>query len=261
MILVKIGCILTRQQQHLQELQMHWLTPSVEITIQDRPQRYDERDNPMTTFPNSPRLIKGALIGIDPLNPLAGIVVFQYNPETMTRRLEPRAAGGDGDPGEATRLSGPPKETITVSIEIDAADQLEQGNPQAVTMGIHPTLAALEMMLYPKSATVIANTILAAVGTIEILPMEGPFILFVWGPQRVLPVRLTSLNITEEAYDPLLNPIRAKVELSLTVLSYQDLSVLHPGHSLFLAHQMVKEVLATINVTSSAQNIVAGLQL
>lgn len=215
----------------------------------------------MTTFPNSPRLLKGALIGVDPLNPLSGSVVFQYNPETMTRRLEARAAGADGDPGEATRLSGPPRETITVSVEIDATDQLEQGDPQAVVAGIHPTLAALETMLYPKSASVIANTLLAAVGTIEILPLEGPLLLFVWGPQRVLPVRLTGLNISEEAYDPLLNPIRANVELSLTVLSYQDLSVLHPGHSLFLAHQMAKETLARLNAAKSSQNRIAGLQL
>ena len=51
----------------------------------------------MSTFPNSPRLIKGALIGVDPFNPLASVVVFQYNPDTMTRRLEPRTAGGDGE--------------------------------------------------------------------------------------------------------------------------------------------------------------------
>ena len=169
--------------------------------------------------------------------------------------------GGDGERGEVMRLSGPPKETITLSIEIDATDQLEQANPLTSTVGIHPTLAALEMMLYPKSALVITNTILAALGTIEILPMEAPFILFVWGPQRVLPVRLTSFSITEEAYDSLLNPIRAKVELSLTVLSYQDFSVLHPGYALFLAHQVTKEVLATTNVANSAQNIVTGLRL
>ncbi|TQV82482.1 hypothetical protein FKG94_06995 [Exilibacterium tricleocarpae] len=215
----------------------------------------------MTTFPGSPRLIKGALVGIDPLNPLAGIIVFQYNPETMTRRLEARTAGGEGDPGEATRLSGPPRETITVSIEIDAADQLEQGDTAAATLGIHPALAALEVMLYPKSAMVVANTALSLLGTIEILPMEGPFVLFVWGPQRVLPVRLTGFSITEEAYDPLLNPIRAQVELSMNVLSYQDLSVLHPGHSLSLAHQVAKEVLATTNTGNNAQNIIAGLQL
>ena len=215
----------------------------------------------MTTFPNSPRLIKGALVGVDLFNPLASVVVFQYNPDTMTRRLEARAASGDGDRGEAQRLTGPPKETITLSVEIDATDQLEQANPLAVTMGIYPTLSALEMMLYPKSAVVIANTILSLIGTIEILPMEGPFILFVWGPQRVLPVRLSSLSITEEAYDPLLNPIRAKAELSLSVLSYQDLGVLHPGHWLFLAHHMAKEVMATMNVANSAQNIAAGLRL
>ena len=146
----------------------------------------------MTTFPGSPRLLKGALVGVDLFNPLASIVVFQYNPDTMTRRLEPRGAGGDGDRGEAFRLAGPPKETITLSVEIDATDQLEQVHPLAVAAGINPTLAALEMMLYPKSAAVILNTALSLVGTIEVLPLEAPMVLFIWGPTRVLPVRLSS---------------------------------------------------------------------
>jgi hypothetical protein len=207
----------------------------------------------MTSFPGSPRLLKGALVGVDPMNPLASVVVFQYNPDTMTRRLEARAAQ-DGDRGEAFRLTGPPKETITLSVEIDATDQLEQGNPLAATLGLHPTLAALEMMLYPKSAVVIANDVLSAIGTIEIIPAEGPMILFVWGPARVLPVRLTSFSITEEAYDPMLNPTRAKVELSLTVLSYDDVSLLSPARALFLAHHIAKEVMATSNVFNSAAN-------
>lgn len=216
----------------------------------------------MTTFPtNSPRLIKGALVGVDAVNPVGTVVVFQYNPDTMTRRLEARAASGDGDRGEAQRLTGPPKETITLSIEIDATDQLEQANPLATTMGIYPTLSALEIMLYPKSPVVIANTVLSLVGTIEILPMEGPFVLFVWGPQRVLPVRLSSFSITEEAYDQLLNPIRAKAELTLNVLSYQDLGILHPGHWMFLAHHMAKEVMATLNVANSAHNAATGVRL
>jgi hypothetical protein len=215
----------------------------------------------MSTFPGSPRLIKGALIGIDPLNPLASVVVFQYNPDTLTRRLEARAVSQEGDRGEAFRLTGPPKETITLSIEIDAADQLEQGNPIAVAVGLHPTLAALEMMLYPKSVSVIANDVLSAIGTIEIIPVEGPMIMFVWGPARVLPVRLTSFSITEEGYDPLLNPIRAKVELSLTVLSYHDLSLLNPARALFLVHHIAKEVLATTNVFNSAVNIGVSLKL
>jgi hypothetical protein len=209
----------------------------------------------------SPRLLKGAIIGFDPLSPLASVVVFQYNPDSMTRRLEPRAVSAEGDRGEAFRLTGPPKETISLSIEIDATDQLEKANPLAVATGIYPTLAALEMLLYPKTAAVIANTILHLIGTIEVIPAQGPLTLFVWGPQRVLPVRLTSLNITEEAHDQLLNPIRAKAELSLSVLSYQDLPVLSAGNALFMAHQIVKEVMATTNVFNSVQNIGTGLKI
>src|SRR5262245_50660390 len=116
----------------------------------------------MSTFPNSPRLLKGAIIGLDPLRPLASVIVFQYNPDSVTRRLEARSTGGDNsDRSEAFRLTGPPKETITLGAEIDATDQLEQGNPVAAVSGIHPTLAALEVLLYPKSALTIANTALA----------------------------------------------------------------------------------------------------
>jgi hypothetical protein len=215
----------------------------------------------MSTFPGSPRLLKGAIIGVDAFNPLASVVVFQYNPDTMTRRLEPRAVSADGDRGEAFRLTGPPKETITLSIEIDATDQLEQANPLATTMGIYPTLAALEMLLYPKSAVVIANTILSLIGTVEVIPVEAPMTLFVWGLKRVLPVRLTSLSITEEAHDQSLNPIRAKVELSLSVLSYHDLTVTSPGNALFLVHHIAKEIMATTNLFNSVENIGAGLKL
>jgi hypothetical protein len=130
-----------------------------------------------------------------------------------------------------------------------------------VTLGLNPALAALEMMLYPKVASVIANDALSLVGTIEVIPIDGPMTLFVWGPTRVLPVRLTSFSITEEAYDPMLNPTRAKVELSLTVLSYHDLSLFSPARALFLAHHMAKEVMAMTNVISSAANIGVSLPL
>jgi hypothetical protein len=216
----------------------------------------------MSSFPGSPRLMKGAIIGLDPANPLASIVVFQYNPDTLTRRLEPRTMGGtEGDKSEALRLTGPPKETITVSIEVDASDQLEIANPITVASGLNPPLAALEMLLYPKSATVLANAALAQLGNIEIIPPEAPMTLFVWGPSRVLPVRITSFGITEEAFDTALNPIRAKVELSLYVLSYSDLKVTHPGYNLFMAYQIAKEVMATMNMSGSIQNTGASLGL
>lgn len=216
----------------------------------------------MSSFPGTPRLLKGAIVGLDPANPIASIIVFQYNPDTMTRRLEPRTMGGqEGDKSEALRLTGPPKETITLSIEVDASDQLEQGEPIAVASGVNPPLAALEMLLYPKSSTVIANAVLANVGNIEIIPPEAPMLLFIWGPTRVLPVRVTSFSITEEAFDTALNPIRAKVDLTLYVLSYADLKQTHPGYNLFMAYQIAKEALAVKNVYGSIQNTGVSLKL
>lgn len=215
----------------------------------------------MTGTPISPRLLKGALVGVDLFNPLASIIVFQYNPDTMTRRLEPRSNSGEGERSEPFRLTGPPKETISLSVEIDATDQIADGNPVAVATGISPTLSALEMLVYPKSALVLANAIIAGLGGIEVLSAEGPMVLLVWGPTRVLPVRIASISITEEAFDPLLNPIRAKVELSLNVLSYHDLKFASPGGALFMVHQITKELMATTNIFNSAANVGAGLKL
>jgi hypothetical protein len=200
----------------------------------------------MTTFPGSPKLLKGALIGLDPFNPLASVIVFQYNPEKLTRTLTAQTAGGNADKGEALRLKGPPEEAIDLSVEIDAADQLDRGASPATSLGIHPTLASLEMLLYPKSALVIANEVLTLAGVIEVIPPEAPLTLFVWGVKRIVPVRLTKFSINEEAYDPDLNPIRATVSLGLRVLTYQDLGLLSPGGAIFMAHQVVKEVMATI---------------
>ncbi|WP_322486844.1 hypothetical protein [Chloroflexus sp.] len=209
----------------------------------------------MTTFPRSPRLLKGALVSFDLPNPKPAVIVFQYNPDTLSRTLEAQT-GGEG--ADALRIKGAPVETIKLDIELDATDQLEQG---AATTGLHPQLAALEVLIYPKSALVVANTALLNAGTIEILPPQAPFTLFIWGPKRVLPVRLTEFSITEEAYDPQLNPIRANVSLGLRVLSYNDLPVANPGYHLFLAHQIVKETMAAIARTGSLDAAGAGAKL
>lgn len=215
----------------------------------------------MTGRTDAVRTPRGALVGVDPANPLAGLVVFQYNPDEMTRRLVARTAEGDDGTGgarsEALRLTGAPIETISLAVEVDATDQLADGDPQAVLLGIHPQLAALEMLLYPKSSVVLENMALTAVGTIELVPMEAPLTLLVWG-SRVLPVRLTSFSITEQAYDSQLNPIRARADLELRVLSYSDLSVTSPGHHLFLAHQIAKETMATLSARSAAGRAVTG---
>jgi hypothetical protein len=216
----------------------------------------------MTPFPNSPRLHKGALIGLDPANPLASIIVFQYNPERVTRTLTPQISGTNGGqaaPGEAMRLAGPPQEDIQLDIEIDATDSLEKAQSMAVDMGIYPQLSAIEMLLYPKSATVIVNEALLAGGIIEVVPPEAPLTVLVWGIKRVVPVRLTSFTITEEMFDPTLNPIHAKVSLGLRVLNYKDLGLLSPGGMLFMAHQVTKEVMATLNTVANAPAILGAI--
>ena len=169
----------------------------------------------MSTFPRSPRVLKGAIVGVDIFNPLASVVIFQYNPDTMTRTLQAQASGDGGARSEAMRLKGAPVETIKLEVEIDATDQLEKGDSLTESTGIYPQLSSLEMLLYPKSALVIANTVLLALGTLEIVPPMGPFTLLIWGLKRVLPVRLTEFSITEEAHDVNLNPIRARVSLGL----------------------------------------------
>jgi hypothetical protein len=205
----------------------------------------------MSTFPGSPKTQRGAIIGLDPLNPLASIIIFQYNPDTLTRTIAAQSVGANADRGEVLRLKGPPQETIACAIEIDAADQLEQGDGSAEAMGIYPALSALEMLLYPKSALVIANEVLARLGIIEIIPPEAPLALFTWGLKRIVPVRLTQFTITEELFDPSLNPIRAKVQLDMRVLTYNDLGLLSVGGALFMAHQIAKEVMATVNGASA----------
>jgi hypothetical protein len=212
----------------------------------------------MTTFPNSPKILKGAIIGADPMNPLASIAVFQYNPDTVTRTLQVQGAGDGGDRSEAMRLKGPPIETIRMDVEIDATDQLEKADRATKELGIYPQLSALEMLVYPKSTLVIANTALLEAGTIEVLPPIGPFTLLVWGTKRVIPVRLTDFSITEEAHDQMLNPIRAKVSLSLRVLSYNDLTITNPGYYVYMAHQVSKEVFATMGSAGNLGAVTGG---
>lgn len=198
-------------------------------------------------------------MGIDLFNPLASVVVFQYNPDTLTRTLQPQTAGAaGGDRSEALRLKGAPTETIKVDVEIDATDQLETADGVATSMGIFPQLSALEMLIYPKTALVIANTALMALGNLEVIPPMAPFTLFIWGPKRVLPVRLTDFSIIEEAHDVNLNPIRAKVSLGLRVLNYNDLSLTHPGYTLFLAHQAIKEAMAVVGSVGNLGSVAGG---
>jgi len=150
----------------------------------------------MSSFPNSPRLVKGGIVTMDPdTTALQSVIALQYNPDSLTRTLQIQAVQGaqDGTRVDALRLRGPAVETIKL----------------------------------------------------EIIPLQQPLTLFVWSKSRVVPVRLTDFSITEEAFDPNLNPIRAKVSLGLRVLNVDDLGFSHPGGRMFMSYLTMKEQLAS----------------
>ena len=166
----------------------------------------------MDTFPNSPRLLRGGIVLLDAVTSIVTrVVALQYNPDSISRTLQLQAVAGEqADRLEALRLKAPPIETFKLEAEVDAADQLEVNDPLAIQHGIEPQLAALEMMLYPTTAQLLANNVLAGQGNLEIIPMEAPLPLFVWSATRIVPVRITEFSVTEEAFDQNLNPIRAR---------------------------------------------------
>ena len=200
-------------------------------------------------FPRSPKVLKGGIVAYQLPQLFPTVIVFQYNPDEVSRSIQARGAQGGGGRGDANRVNGPPQETLTLSVEVDAADQLEHPDENGVVVanGLHPIIASLERLVHPPYPLVIANEALALAGSAFILGEQAPLSLLVWGPRRVLPVQVQSLSIKEEAFDQQLNPIRAKVDLSLTVLTYRDLDVTNPGYWVYVSAFTQKEVMAAMN--------------
>jgi contractile injection system tube protein len=200
----------------------------------------------MSGFPRSPRLLKGGLVLIDAVtSTVQRIIALQYNPDSITRTLQVQGVGPEsGDRAEVLRLKGPPIETLKVDAELDATDQLEIADSVATDVGLQPQLAALEIIVYPTSVQLQTLNSQAQSGTLEVAAVESPLTVFVWSRQRILPVRLTEFSITEEAFDPNLNPIRAKVSLGMRVLNVNDTGFAHKAGGLFMTYLQNKEQLA-----------------
>lgn len=179
---------------------------------------------------------------------LKSVIALQYNPDTLTRTLQIQAVQGaqDGTRVDALRLRGPAVETIKIDAELDATDQLEfpQQNSTAVQFGLQPQIAQLEMLVNPTVEMLLSDDQLANAGQLEIIPLEQALTLFVWSKSRVVPVRITDFSITEEAFDPNLNPIRAKISLGLRVLNVDDLGFAHPGGRMYMTYLTNKQQLA-----------------
>jgi len=206
-----------------------------------------------TGYSRSPKLLKGALIQFSApmLIPIPNIIIFQYNPETMTRQLTPwlpaqkELTYNDDGTIKESKLSGAqlnqlsqpfdPQETFSLALELDAADALEEpgSHPIAVIAGVADRVSAMELLCYPPgpgalggllnvsvNVSIGAGGISASVGAAaDVVPRRDvPIVLFFWGPGRIVPVRITSFSVDEQQYSPLLYPVRAKVTIGLKVL-------------------------------------------
>jgi len=208
-------------------------------------------------------MLKGGLVLVDPNTAaIQRVIPLQYNPETLTRTLAVQGIGTDSGPHvDQMRLKGPPIETIKLDTEIDATDQLAAGDPTTVATGIQPSLAALETIIYPSTAQLQQADINSRMGTLEIVPMDAPMVLFVWSRERIVPVRITEFTITEEMFDSRLNPIRGKVSLGMRVLSIDDLTYSSSGGGIYLTYQQRKERLAaTVPAGSLAALGISGVR-
>jgi hypothetical protein len=191
-------------------------------------------------------LLKGGIVLVDyDTGAIRRLIPLQYNPETLTRTLQVQGVGPESGPHvDQMRLKGPPIETYKLEAALDAADQLESGDPLAIASGIQPQLAALETVIYPTSTQLQQANARAQSGTLEIVPMDAPLTLFVWSKERIVPVKITEFSITEEMFDSNLNPIRAKVSLGLRVLTIDDVDFSSVAGSIYLTYQQRKEHLA-----------------
>ncbi|MEM7202446.1 MAG: hypothetical protein AAF628_19395 [Planctomycetota bacterium] len=204
--------------------------------------------------PRSPRLLRGALAvypsqdaGTQPT-----VIPFQFNPEAVKRTLASRtppseASDAGASQEDANRVAGPPIETLTLAVELDATEHLArpQGNDAVIEHGLHGHLATLEMLMYPPGAQILQNEQLAEAGEVQVRPEELPLTLLVWGESRVVPVRITGFSISEEAFDTNLSPIRARVDLSMQVLTYVELQEDSIGRDAYMAYQRRKEEFAS----------------
>lgn len=216
-----------------------------------------------------PYLLKGAFIeyGSDFLGPLPNVVIFQFNPESLTRNIQipSRPTGATGR--ETSQAGEKPVEKITLTAHFSAADQLKSNNPLARAFGIGPQLAALEKMVYPagkisgligKAIDAIGDAIFGGgnISPTQQIPREKyPRILFIWGLTRVLPVVIDSMNITEQHYDNLLNPIQAEVSLGLSVLTIDPCSDDVVAKGAMEYSNLAKEAQAIANLANTAQQV------
>jgi hypothetical protein len=224
-------------------------------------------------------VMKGALVEFMPTFipiPVPNVIVFQYNPETMTHTwTQPESA----ETSNPLAVKGMPGETFSFTIAMDAGDEIADGSAPTAALaqasGIYSRLAALEMLLYPVtpnssltgavSAAITAALSGADSGPTRTVPQSVmPVTLFIWGPGRIVPVRVTGLTITEKLYDSALNPTHAEAQVSLKVLTPAELAAASAdndvlGNLATVAYTYtltLREALALANLANAAESVI-----
>lgn len=188
------------------------------------------------TLSTAPRLLKAALAVVDPASgTVRQVIPFQFNPERLSRNIVARDIDPEGDPMQLVRLSGPPRESLSFEAIVDATDALDRGEAVEAEHGLASRLAALELLIAPSLDALLAADRLADQGALELLPAPPALTLLVWNANRVSAVRLREMTIEEELFDQNLNPLRARLNLTVEVLSSDDLGVGSKGGGVYLA--------------------------
>jgi hypothetical protein len=216
--------------------------------------------------------MRGVLVeyGANILGPIPNIVVFQFNPDQMTRTItipQPPTSAAAQPRTETHKAAAPPAESFEMTARFSAADDLGAGGAVSVIprlFGVGPQIAALEKMVYPQTTPGgLIGAAIDAIGSALSGPGKAapaqpvprvplPHILFIWGPSRVLPVIITSMAIVEQQYDVLLNPVQAEVKIGLQVSSQApaDDAV---GAGAYKYTRMIKDTQATLNLAKAVE--------
>lgn len=231
-----------------------------------------------TPFPRSPKLLKGAFVelGNGFIGPVPQVIVFQYNPATLSRTLQ--IEGETGNRGNrtapATAQPTPPPETIGLSLELDATDALEtpDSHPIAVLAGVADRMAAIELLLHPSvSGSGLLGDLAGSLGLGGLFaqPPERPTVpltLFIWGPGKIVPVRISQFSVEEQEFSPTLYPIRAKINLSMKILQPGDFptGIAHAASRgiaefCYKYYRTQQKALAVANVANTVESILGML--
>lgn len=199
----------------------------------------------------SSKVVKGAFVAYYENQRQPRTIVFQLNPETIRREILPaRLMRGSSEHAEI-------RERISFMLVVDAhlGDDYFVHDGDGESHGVLPFLSAIELLAYP------ADVFNEGIGSSENSGFPGfagffarlfrfrgksplPYVGLLLGSQRMIPVKIESIHISERAFDATLWPIRASVKIVLNVLTERESSRHRPTGKMYEHYLRLKVLLA-----------------